>query len=344
VQCKRLATLAPRCEWRWSSRRRPGTHRLSHYIYGGFVGRRDLFYTTVCLVCLPCSPVSPTVIVQNTPHPAQHFTTRRVAILLRATGCIKPWSHRPTRRDSTQQNCFVEFTNCSWWWGRQFVRLFVCTLSVFIRLGVAYAHKWIEAKIKIKETAIILACSIVSSRLDYCNAVLYGTTSKNADRLQRVQNSVGRVVCSVPYRSSSQPLRKALHWLLIEQPIQYKSALMTYNVRLHRQPQYLPEVINDYQSACSISAIFNQCFINSPIVYNFNSCSRFSRSSPTNMESTNSVACWKDTYSTSSSDRHDNRASPYRPHFRRRIMAPLINNIDIDINYYAIVTVIRRQF
>jgi len=98
-----------------------------------------------------------------------------------------------------------------------------------------------------KDTATILACSIVSSRLDYCNAVLYGTKSKNANRLQRVQNSLARVVCNAsyhsscwvhvcnsPYRSSSQPLLKALHCLSIEPRIQYKVAMMTYKVWLHQ--------------------------------------------------------------------------------------------------------------
>jgi len=47
--------------------------------------------------------------------------------------------------------------------------------------------------------------------------------------------------------------------------------------------------------------------------------------------STNSAACWKDTYSTSSSDRHDYPAPMYCRHYRRRIMAPLTNNIDINI-------------
>ena len=84
-----------------------------------------------------------------------------------------------------------------------------------------------------KDTAATLACSIVSSRHDYCNALLYGITSKNMNRLQRVPNSLARVVCNAPYRSSSLPLRKALHWLPVEQRVQHKIAAMTFKVRLH---------------------------------------------------------------------------------------------------------------
>ena len=103
-----------------------------------------------------------------------------------------------------------------------------------------------------KDTAATLACSIVSSRLDYCNALLYGITSKNMNRLQRVQNSLARVVCNAPYRSSSLPLRKALHWLPVEQRVQHQIAVMTYKVRLHQQPLYLREYINDHLPARSL--------------------------------------------------------------------------------------------
>ena len=37
-------------------------------------------------------------------------------------------------------------------------------------------------------TANTVACSIVGSKLDYCNSLLYGTMQKNVNKLQRVQN------------------------------------------------------------------------------------------------------------------------------------------------------------
>jgi len=45
----------------------------------------------------------------------------------------------------------------------------------------------------------------VGSRLDYCNSVLYGTTNWNFDRLQRVQNTLARVVFRASW-SASTPL------------------------------------------------------------------------------------------------------------------------------------------
>ena len=81
-----------------------------------------------------------------------------------------------------------------------------------------------------------LSCSIVSSRLDYCNALLYGMTQKNFNSLQRIQNSLAKVVCNAPYRSPPQPLLKSLHWLPVIEHVEYKLAAMTYKVLLHHEP------------------------------------------------------------------------------------------------------------
>ena len=107
-----------------------------------------------------------------------------------------------------------------------------------------------------KDTANTLACSIVASRLDYCNALLYGVTIRNFKRLQRVQNSLARVVCNAPYRSSAIPLLKELHWLPVEQRVKYKIATMTYKVRLYQQPTYLHEFVKDYQPVRSLRSSY----------------------------------------------------------------------------------------
>jgi len=96
-----------------------------------------------------------------------------------------------------------------------------------------------------KDAATILAFSIVSSRLDYCNVVLYGITSKkNADRYSASRFHLREWCAMYRIRRSSQPYT-ALHWLSIEPRIQYKIAVVSYKVRLHQQPQHLCELVND---------------------------------------------------------------------------------------------------
>ena len=84
------------------------------------------------------------------------------------------------------------------------------------------------------------------SRLDYCNAILYSISEYNISRLQHLQNSLARVVCQAPYRSSAIHLCRALHWLPVRQCIEYKVASLTFKVRLHHQPIYLPELVVDH--------------------------------------------------------------------------------------------------
>ena len=46
-----------------------------------------------------------------------------------------------------------------------------------------------------KNSAIVLANSIVHLKLDYCNSLLYGLPTCSIVKLQRIQNSLARVVC-----------------------------------------------------------------------------------------------------------------------------------------------------
>ena len=101
-----------------------------------------------------------------------------------------------------------------------------------------------------KSVANTVACSIVNTRLDYCNAVLYGTNKTNIKKLQRVQNTLARVVSGAKWRDSMTAVRKDLHWLPIEQRIKYKVTLLTLlKVLQEKQPQYLAELVPRHQPA-----------------------------------------------------------------------------------------------
>ena len=74
-------------------------------------------------------------------------------------------------------------------------------------------------------TAQTLACSLILSRLDYCNAVLYGCKAGSIGRLQHVQNYAARVVTQSNQYTPSQPLLQSLPWLPVQQRLVYKAAL-----------------------------------------------------------------------------------------------------------------------
>jgi len=61
------------------------------------------------------------------------------------------------------------------------------------------------------DVAQTVACSIVTSRLDYCNALLCGAPVTTFDKLQRAQNKLARVVCQCQGRTDARPLLQLLY-------------------------------------------------------------------------------------------------------------------------------------
>jgi len=89
------------------------------------------------------------------------------------------------------------------------------------------------------DTAGSAVSSLVSPRLDYVNSILYGTSLKNINHLQRIQHSLARVVTHRRSRAlpSSPALLKQLHWLPIEWCIMVAS--MTFKALHTGHPPYL---------------------------------------------------------------------------------------------------------
>ena len=79
-----------------------------------------------------------------------------------------------------------------------------------------------------KATAISLANTLLSSRLDYCYSLLLSCSEKYKTSLQRVQNCLARVVTRSSRLSESRPLFKSQHWLPNKLCIKFKPNLLTY--------------------------------------------------------------------------------------------------------------------
>ena len=95
-----------------------------------------------------------------------------------------------------------------------------------------------------RDTAASIASAIVSTRLDYCNSLLYGTTSKNIVKLQRIQNSLARVVSGKRKFDHIAPTLKDLHWLPIRERITYKVGCLTFKAKCIGQPPYLADKLH----------------------------------------------------------------------------------------------------
>ena len=75
-----------------------------------------------------------------------------------------------------------------------------------------------------------IACSLIASRIDYCNAIFSGLSNYNVCRLQRMQNAIARVVVNDYSRLHVSEILQSLHWLPIQFRIDYKISLLTYKI------------------------------------------------------------------------------------------------------------------
>ena len=64
--------------------------------------------------------------------------------------------------------------------------------------------------------------AIFTSRLDYCNSLLYGTCVNNIARLQRMHNTAASLILRRPRSDSATPLLCSLHWLPVARRIEFK--------------------------------------------------------------------------------------------------------------------------
>jgi hypothetical protein len=109
-------------------------------------------------------------------------------------------------------------------------------------------------------TAEAIGRSIVMARLDYCNGLLIGIAKQNLDHLQRIQNSLARVVTRSDYRQHIKPMLQSLHWLPVKERIEFKLATLTFKSRCGLAPGYLSELITDYHPtrelrSCSLNLL-----------------------------------------------------------------------------------------
>ena len=61
------------------------------------------------------------------------------------------------------------------------------------------------------DTAVLAANALVSSRLDYCNHLFRSVSSFNMHKMQRIQNTLGRILTNCNRYSRTTPIVKKLH-------------------------------------------------------------------------------------------------------------------------------------
>ena len=97
-----------------------------------------------------------------------------------------------------------------------------------------------------EESCKLVVQSLVTSRLDYSNGLLYGIPKSTVSILQSVQNSAARIVTKTAPREHITPVLRELHWLPVDRRIEYKILLYAYKALNGLAPEYLCNMVELY--------------------------------------------------------------------------------------------------
>ena len=85
--------------------------------------------------------------------------------------------------------------------------------------------------------------ALISSRLDYCNALYVGASQSSLSRLQLVQNAAARLLTSTKRREHINPVLCTLHWLPVHYRIDFKLLMFVFKALNGLAPSYLSELL-----------------------------------------------------------------------------------------------------
>ena len=117
----------------------------------------------------------------------------------------------------------------------------ICKSSFYHLRNISFIRKYLSAA-----TTELLVHMFVSSKLDYCNSLLYGLPAYTIKKLQHVQNAAARLVTLTTKHDHITPVLFNLYWLPVNQRIIFKILLITYKALNNLAPSYICDLLTSY--------------------------------------------------------------------------------------------------
>ena len=115
----------------------------------------------------------------------------------------------------------------------------ICSGSYKLLRNLASVRKFLNA-----HDLRLLVQSIIISRIDNCNSLLYGVLASSRNKLQKLQNSCARLIYGKKRRDHVSPLLHELHWLPVQKRIVFKILLFVFKSYLNLVPLYIKDLLH----------------------------------------------------------------------------------------------------
>ena len=114
----------------------------------------------------------------------------------------------------------------------------VCCISYYHLRNIASIRSCLTQK-----AAVRLVYSLVISRIDYANCLLYDLPQCLICKLQRVQNAAARLVVRCHRCEHITPVLMKRHWLPVKQRVQYSILLLVFRAQHRLAPRYITDLL-----------------------------------------------------------------------------------------------------
>lgn len=136
------------------------------------------------------------------------------------------------------------------------------TLEPYVNSTVALCYKQLKDISSIRHLigskhTEMLVHSVISSRLDYCNSLLYGLNKSILEKFQKVQNAAARVVLKLRKRDPIRQEISKLHWLRVNERVLFKLLILTFKCIHNMAPVELQSLITFRNTdTCTLQLVF----------------------------------------------------------------------------------------
>ena len=137
----------------------------------------------------------------------------------------------------------------------------VCKSAFYYLRNISRIRKFLSLK-----TTEILVHAFVSSKIDYCNSLLYNVPKYVLQKLQSVQNaSASLITCSRKYDHAT-PVLFDLHWLPVNERIKFKILLLTCKALHQQAPTYIQDLVTRYSPLRTLRS--SSSLRTNPVIFN----------------------------------------------------------------------------